>query len=509
MKSNSTKAVPKRWLGLAVLTLPVLLTSMDISILHLAIPAITEDLAPSTGQMLWILDVYGFLLAGLLILMGGLGDRVGRRRLLLIGAVVFGAASVLAAFADSPEWLIAARALMGIGGATLMPSTLSLIRTMFDDPTERSRAIAVWTAALAGGVALGPIIGGVLLQYFPWGSVFLINVPVILLLLAAAPLLIPEYRHATPSPLDPLSVALSFLAILPIVWAVKTGAEELAVTAGMLIAIAVGILAGIVFLRRQGRLTTPLVDVSLFANRRFTGSVLAGALAMFSLVGLTLYLSQHLQLVLDFSPLTAALWMLPITAGIAAAAITTSALAARVGPGPIFGVAAGLAATGMIVVSLTPADGGLAQIIVGAVLAATGISPITTLATDVVVATAPPSQSGSASALAETANELGAAFGIAVLGSLGSLVYRAEVVAELPAGLGGELEQILGSSLGAALGVLNTMPTEMAAPLMELVREAFVEGLAAATLAGGVVLGVLAVLVSLLLRGQRPTGQTE
>ncbi|APU22659.1 MFS transporter [Actinoalloteichus sp. GBA129-24] len=506
MHPHTTTADSRRWLGLAVLTLPVLLTSMDISILHMAIPAITEDLAPSSGEMLWILDVYGFLLAGLLILMGGIGDRMGRRRLLLIGAAAFGAASVLAAFATTPELLILGRALMGVGGATLMPSTLSLIRNMFDDPAERTRAIAVWTVALAGGVALGPIIGGVLLQFFAWGSVFLVNVPMILVLLAVAPLVIPEYRHGSPEPMDLLSVALSFAAILPVVWAVKSAAEALAITLPSIAAAAIGVLAAVVFLLRQRRLTSPLVDVSLFRNRRFSGAVVAGLLAMFSLAGLTMFLSQHLQLVLGFTPLTSALWLLPITAAITLGAAATSVLASRVGPGPIFGVGAALAAAGMIVISLSPAEDGLAQLVIGAFLAAGGISPITTLATDVVVASVSPERSGAASALAETANELGAAVGIAILGSLGALVYRSGVQDGLPAELPPEAVSVVESGLGAAVGVIDRLPAEVGQPLLELARRAFVDGMSASTATAAAVLGVLAVVVSGLLRGQPPTG---
>ncbi|WP_092106502.1 MFS transporter [Brevibacterium sandarakinum] len=220
-----------RWLSLAVLTLPVILTSMDITILHIAIPTITQELTPSPNQTLWILDAYGFLLAGLLIVMGNVGDRIGRRRLLLLGAALFGAASTLAAFAPAPTVLIAARALMGIGGATLMPSTLSLIRNMFTDPAERTRAIGIWTASLSGGIALGPIIGGLLLESFWWGSVFLLNAPVIVLLLVLAPRLIPEYRNPASARLDGFSVLLSFTAVLPVVWSI--GREPLEVDTSM------------------------------------------------------------------------------------------------------------------------------------------------------------------------------------------------------------------------------------------------------------------------------------
>lgn len=501
MGSPGTTAPTRRRLGLAVLCLPVLMTSMDISILNMAIPAITADLAPSAGEMLWILDVYGFLLAGLLILMGNLGDRIGRRRLLLIGAAAFGAASLLAAFAPTPGVLIAARALMGVGGATLMPSTLSLIRNMFTDPAERTRAISVWTACLAGGVGLGPIIGGALLQYFPWGSVFLINVPVVALLLAVAPALVPEYRHPRPERLDGPSVALSFGTVLPVVWAVKTAAQALAITAPSVAALAVGMVAGAAFLRRQRRLPVPLVDVALFADRRFTGAVLAGMLAMFSLVGVTLYSSQYLQLVLEFSPLVAAMCGLPVMAAVAGGAVATSALAGRVGHGLIFGAGAGVAAAGMLVFSTTPIEDGVLRVVLGSILVGAGISPVMTLATDVVVASVAPSRSGAAAAVSETANEFGAAFGIAVLGSVGAVVYRSAVLDGLPPGLPADVATAVSANLGSAIGIADRLPDGEV--LRTLAQQAFVDGLGTAATTGAAVLAVLAVLSPLLLRGGR------
>ena len=285
----SSASTTSRWLGLTALTLPVILTSMDITILHIAIPTLTRELEPSAGQTLWILDAYGFLLAGLLIVMGNIGDRIGRRRLLMIGAVVFGGASAVAAFSPTPEVLIAARALMGVGGATLMPSTLSLIRNMFTDPTERTKAIGIWTASLSAGIALGPIVGGLLLEAFWWGSVFLINVPVILALLLIAPLVVPEYRSTSTSRLDLVSVILAFGAILPVVWAAKSAAEDLSLTATTWVAFGIGLSAGTVFVVRQRRITSPLVDIALFANPRFTGAFIGAGLAMFALVGVMLY----------------------------------------------------------------------------------------------------------------------------------------------------------------------------------------------------------------------------
>lgn len=498
-----------RWLGLTALTLPVILTSMDITILHIAIPTITHELAPGPSQTLWILDVYGFLLAGLLIVMGNIGDRIGRRRLLLTGAAVFGTASILAAFSPTSEVLIGARALMGVGGATLMPSTLSLIRNMFTDPVERTRAIGIWTACLSSGIAIGPILGGLLLESFWWGSVFLINVPVIVLLLVIAPRLVPEYRGSSSARLDGLSVLLSFVAIMPAVWAIKVCAEELAVTPRAAVGLVIGVVAAGVFLVRQRRLRAPLVDVELFTNARFSGAVLGAGLAMFSLVGVMLYIAQYLQLVEGLTPFVAALAMLPVMVSVGVMAVLASALVRRFGHPVVFGTGAAVAGVGMIVFSRVPVEDGLAIAMVSSALIGAGIAPMMTLATDVVVGSAPPSRSGAASALSETAAELGAALGIAVLGTIGTVLYRARVLDGIPADVPGEAAEAVSSSLGAAMGVAEQLPSGVATHLVDVARHAFVDGLGAATAIGGLVLFAAAVVCPLLLRRGATTSDVE
>ncbi|OLT49274.1 MFS transporter [Saccharomonospora sp. CUA-673] len=501
--STDTKGARSRWAGLTVLTLPVVATSMDVTILHIAMPTIGRELTPGPGQTLWILDIYGFLLAGLLIVMGNVGDRIGRRRLLLYGSAVFGAASVLAAFATTPEVLIVARALMGVGGATLMPSTLSLIRSLFPDPAERSRAIGIWTASLSGGIAFGPVAGGLLLEVMWWGSVFLINVPVVVLLILVVPRLVPEYRDTGVARMSTLDVVLSFAAILPIVWAVKTVAEDLAVTVAPVLAAAAGLAAGAALLARQPRARMPLIDVRLFRSPPFVGAVLGAGLAMFALVGLMLYNAQYLQLVHDLSPLTAAVAMLPIMGAVGAASVTAPALAARSGYAPVFAGGAVVAATGMALFAVAASGGGLATVIASGAAIGGGIAPMMTLATDVVVASAAPERAGAAAALSETSSELGAAMGIAVLGSVGTAVYRSGVLDGLPDALPGELGDVVGSNLGAALAVSERVPDQLGGVVVELARGAFVDGLVVASWAGVGVLGAAAVACGLLLRGRR------
>ena len=322
---------PRRWWALAVLALPTTLLALDLSVLYLAVPRLSADLRPSGGELLWIIDVYGFMVAGFLITMGTLGDRIGRRRLLLVGAAAFGLASVLAAYSQTAAMLIAARALMGVAGATLAPSTLALITNLFRDPRQRAFAIGVSVSCFMGGAAIGPLVGGALLARFWWGSVFLLGVPVMLLLLVLGPILLPEYRDPDAGRIDLASVVLSLLAVLPIVYGVKS----LAVTgpgAVPFAALAAGVVAGAVFLRRQRRLDSPLLPPKLFRDRGFSGSLVILALGVATQGGVMLLVGQYLQSVLGMSPLRAGLWTLPGSPAMIAGALLAPVLARRVHP---------------------------------------------------------------------------------------------------------------------------------------------------------------------------------
>jgi DHA2 family multidrug resistance protein-like MFS transporter len=306
----SQRAGRKEWIGLAVIALPCLLYAMDLTVLYLAVPSLSRDLEPSSSQLLWITDIYGFLLAGFLLPMGTLGDRIGRRRLLLMGAAAFGVTSIGAAFSTSAEMLIAARALMGVAGATLAPSTLSLIRNMFLDPRERTFAIGVWIASFSAGGAIGPLIGGVLLERFWWGSVFLIAVPVMVLLLVLGPLLLPEFRDPAAGRLDLVSATLSLVAVLAVIYGLKRIAED---GVGWLPALSIcaGLGVGLAFLWRQLKLPDPLVDLQLFRVPAFSTSLATYTLGIFVAFGTSLFIAQYLQLVLGMSPLQAGLWTVP------------------------------------------------------------------------------------------------------------------------------------------------------------------------------------------------------
>ena len=505
--TTSPSATAREWIGLAVLVLPVILISVDVTVLYLALPFISADLAPTGSELLWIVDIYGFVLAGLLITMGNVGDRIGRRRLLLIGAATFGAASVIAAFATSPTMLIAARALMGVGGATLMPSTLSLIRNLFVNDRQRTVAIAVWTSGLSAGIAIGPLLGGWLLERFAWGSVFLINVPVMLVLLVSAPLLLPEFRDPRAARIDLPSVVLSMGAVLPVIFGLKRFAESGPVPDAV-VAVALGVILGIAFVRRQRRVARPLVDLELFRSRRFSTAVGANVVTMFALVGASLFTAQYLQLVLGMRPLEAGLWSLPAAAAVFIGATLAAIASPRLGPSIVVAGGMLVGAAGFAILSTVSPIDGLVPVIVGSTVMAAGVSMVLTLASDLVLLTAPPERAGAASGLSETASEFGGALGIAVLGSIGVAIYRAATWEGL-VGVPPNAIATARETLGAALAVAAQLPADAGAALTVAARAAFTSGLQMAAVSGAAILVASAVVVAIVLRGVRPAAQQE
>ena len=417
------RAGRREWLGLAALALPALLVAFDIGCLFLALPHLAADLGPTPTQQLWIMDVYGFTLAGFLLTMGTLGDRIGRRRLLLIGAAAFGAVSVLAAYARTAEQLILARALLGVAAATLGPSTVSLISTMFRDARERGLAIALWAMCMFGGAALGPVIGGVILEHYWWGAVFLLCVPVMVLLLAVGPVLLPEYRDPGAGRLDLASVALSLGAILPVVYGVKELAARGGEGAtGSLTAVAAGLAIGVAFVRRQRALASPLLDLRLFGRPALTASLVTMLLASAGLAGTNLLTSQYLQTVLGLSPAVAGLALAPTGLGIAAGVLTAPALARRVRP--VVAITGGLTVSALACLVLATGTAGGAWVVVPAIaVVAYGVGPVFVLGTGLVVTSAPEEQAGSAASVAEASNQLGSALGMALLGTVGTTVF--------------------------------------------------------------------------------------
>ncbi|MEU6277644.1 MFS transporter [Streptomyces populi] len=493
--ATETRKRPGRWLALCVLVLAVLLVAVDATVLGLATPYISEDLEPSGTQLLWIGDVYSFVIAGLLVSMGGLGDRIGRKRLLLTGATAFGLISVLNAYATTPESMILARALLGVAGATLMPATLALIRNIFHDPRERSLAIGIWGATASAGTAVGPVVGGFLLEHFWWGSVFLINLPVMVVLVLVGSRLLPESKSPDPGPWDLIGVALSLVGLIGAVYAVKEcaahGPGGTALAAGLL-----GAVALFCFVRRQLKLAKPLLDVRLFRNRGFSGAVLADLFTVLGMSGLVFFLSQYLQLVQGRGPLEAGLAEVPAAVGAVAAGLVAGRFARRFSVRTV--VSGGLAAVGLALGVLTVLDRSTGYPLLGAALLVVGVGAgfSFTVTADVILSAVPKEQAGAASAVSETAYELGAALGIALLGSVVTGVYAGFTG---PAGT----PAVAHDSLGGAVEAAGHLPEHTAEALLAAARESFVDGLALASGVGAAVLLATAAAAWFLLRDQR------
>ncbi|QFG27319.1 MFS transporter [Actinomadura sp. WMMB 499] len=491
--TRSGRAGRRAWGGLALLALPTMLLGLDVTALYLVVPNLAEDLEPSATETLWIMDAYGFFIAGFLITMGTLGDRIGRRRLLMVGTAAFGAVSVLAAFAPSAGWLIVARALLGVAGATLMPSTLSLIGDLFADARQRALAIGVWATMFALGMAAGPVVGGVLVGELWWGAVFLVAVPVAVAVLAAAPALLPESRTRA-GRLDPPSVALSLAGMLPIVYAIKhaaDGIDAVAVAAALL-----GAAATAVFVRRQLRLPEPLLDVRLFASRTFSAAL---AVLLVGLVGFggTMYLvTQYLQLVDGLSAATAGLWMGPPALAMLAGAIGAPLLARRLPPGVLMSASLGLSLAGYVLLG-TAGTGARTSVVAGFAFVYFGLGVIAALGTDIVVGAAPAGKAGSAAALSETVQELGIAAGVALLGSLTTTIYRTTL--GTPPGMEPSAAESYGDGLSGAVAVADRLPDGA----LDQARAAFTGGLNVSAAVAGTAVAAAALVCLLHLRGPR------
>ena len=483
----------RAWAALAVLTLAVTLLAIDSTVLALAIPSLSADLSPTASQLLWIGDIYSFTLAGLLVTMGNVADRIGRRRLLLIGTLGFGTASIMAAFAPSAGALIAARALLGVGGATIMPSTLSLIRNIFPDARHRTTAIAIWSAGSSGGAALGPLVGGVLLEHFWWGSVFLINVPVMAAVIIAGLWLLPESRNDQSGPIDLVSAMQSVLAIVPIVYAVKSFAHD-GLTVIATVTFLAGLIAGRLFVRRQRTLATPLIDVELFKRPAFTWAIAAAVLAIFALAGLLYFFSQYLQLVRGYSTLQAGLTELPTSLASIVVVAVVAAVVRRLGNGRALGGGLILAAVGLLVIAVGESYGGIVVICIGLLIIGAGIGLASTVSTDAVLGSVPADRAGAASAISETGFELGVALGIAVLGTIQDVGYRL-LLGSAPSGLPGRVADAAEQSLATLAGAID-LSNPGQAELMDQAREAFTLAMQTTAVIAAIILLAAAIMAA-------------
>jgi MFS transporter, DHA2 family, multidrug resistance protein len=494
-------ATRREWVGLGVLALACLLYAMDLTVLHLAVPSLSEDLQPSSAELLWITDIYGFMVAGFLVTMGTLGDRIGRRRLLLGGAAAFGVVSVAAALSTSPQQLIASRALLGVAGATLAPSTLSLIFAMFQDPRQRTTAIGVWITSFSAGGAIGPVLGGVLLEHFWWGSVFLLALPVMALLLLLGPRVLPEYRDPGAGRLDLASAAMSLVAVLSVVFGLKQTAQG-GLGPQAVAAVVVGLAVGVGFVRRQRRLADPMIDLRLFGSRAFDAALATNLFGIFIVVGYFLFVAQYLQLVLGLSPLQAGLWSLPSALGFIVGSNLAPRLLRHLRPAWVIGAGLGMGAVGLGVLTQVGGSHQGDLVILGgaSLLVSLGLAPVFTATTDLVVSSAPPQRAGAASGISETGAELGGALGIAILGSVGVAVYRGQLADTLPAGIPAQAAAVARDTLGGAVGVAARLPASAGVALVDAAREAFARGMQLSVALSATVAVVVAVMATILLR---------
>ncbi|GLW09415.1 MFS transporter [Microtetraspora sp. NBRC 13810] len=499
------RAGPREWIGLAVLALPTILIALDLTVLYMAIPHLGADLNSTNTEVLWITDIYGFVIAGFLITMGTLGDRIGRRKLLLVGAVAFAAASVLAAYSTSSEMLIAARALLGLAGATLMPSTLALISNMFRDAKQRAMAIGIWLTSFSIGGVVGPAIGGALLEWFWWGSVFLMGVPVMVLLLITGPLLLPEYRDSSAGRLDLASVALSLGMILPVIYGIKEIAKD-GVQLIPILAIVVGLAIGVLFVRRQRTLASPLFDLRLFKNRSFTGGLVAMWLGQLTLYAFGFYFAQFLQLIEGLSPLQAGVWFLPMGLATIVGAMLAPMLAAKFPPAMVIVAGLPIAAAGYAVLALLNVDSGLAFLISASILISIGINPLLSLSAGMIVSSAPPDKAGSASAVMETSGEFGAGLGIAIFGTIGTAIYSNQIAESMPDGVPAAVAETARDSFAGAFAAAGELSAAVGDQLIAVGRVAFLNGMNVVHGIAVVVMVIIGCLVMVTLRHVPPIG---
>ncbi|MDL4816948.1 MFS transporter [Actinomadura opuntiae] len=493
-EQDAALAGTREWVGLAVLALPTLLIAMDLTALFLALPRLSADLGASGTEQLWISDVYGFMVAGFVITAGTLGDRIGRRRLLFAGAAAFALLSCVAAFAADPLTLILARALLGVAGATLTPSTLALLTNMFRDERQRGKAISIWATCQFAGGALGPVLAGFLLQRLWWGSVFLAAVPVMGLVLAVGPFVLPEFRDRSARRVDPLSVGLSLAAVLPMVYGLKqltiAGGQD---RAAAIAAVVAGAGLGAAFVRRQLRLDDPLLDLRLLRDRGFSAVLVALVFAGVAMAGTGLMVTQYLQSVLGHSPLVSAVLFAPMGLGVAAGTMAAPALARRVRPATA--IASGLAVSALGCLALVQA-GGAPAAVAGVTVLALGTGPLFALGTSLVVGSVPPERAGSAASMSETGNYLGGSLGLAVIGAAGAAFYHAGM---------GHVGGAASRSLAGAVADSAHLPPARAEDLLRTAHAAFTAGLHLTGVIATVIFAGLSVLVALSARPRRPS----
>jgi len=479
--------------------LALLLVSMDMSVVYFAVPNITEQLSPTATEQLWMFDAYSFVLASLYITMGSIGDRIGRRKLLMMGALIFGIGSILAAYSQSSEMLIFARIFQAVGGATLEPTAMALLRVMFRDPKERTKAVAIFVGTLGMGVTAGPVLSGLLLAHFWWGSIFLINVPFMVMLLISAPMLLPESRVARRGKFDVLGSLLTIVGLFPLIYGIKeiaaNGADSL-----RLACVGFGLASLVAFAIRQRASDHPMLDMALLKRRAVSGAVITKLIGSFALIGFTVFTAQYLQSVQDRTPLNAALWSLVPSVGVAVIQPTTVAFLEKgVRRSSVTAGCFAMALGGFAIMTQLDAGSPLWVMLVAMSLQAGGLVSVLGQCTDMLVANVSEEEAGSGTAVLETGSLLGGSLGMALLGSVGAYVYGNDVKDKLPSGLPKDAYSAAPDTLGGAIVAAQKLPGESGRSVLHVARDAFTHGLNLAAVVAGavVVLGMLFVTAAL------------
>ena len=492
----NTLNATRRWIALGILCLSLLLAVVDNTIVNVALPTLNRELGAGTTDLQWIVDAYTLVFSALLLTMGHFGDRFGRKRMLQLGLVLFAATSGLAAFATTSGQLIGARALMGIGAALIFPATLAILVNIFTDPKERAAAIGIWTAMVGVAVAIGPIAGGLLLEHFWWGSIFLVNIPVVIIAIALGAFLLPDSRDPKVGPMDHRGLVLSAAAVGLIIWAIIEGPRWGWTSVPILGGLIGGVGLLIVFVLVERRLAHPMLDVRLFKNARFTAASCSITTAFFALFGFIFLITQFLQLVQGFTPLQAGVRTLPFAIATGIMSPLAIVLMHRFGSKAVVTLGLLVMAAGFLIAATVKVDTPyVGAVLISMVTIAAGLGLATSPATDSVMGALPPEQAGAGAAVNDTTREFGGTLGVAVVGSVFLSVYGAKVIDGYRSlGLPEQYESIVRESMGGGLAVAGQLPADVAAQLAGVVKGAFIDGLSRGSLVSALVVSVGAVV---------------
>lgn len=470
---------PRRWIALAVLCLSLLLSVVDNTIVNVALPTLNQDLGAGTTELQWIVDAYTLVFSALLLTMGHVGDRFGRRRALQLGLLIFAGTSAFAALSTTSGQLIGARALMGIGAALIFPATLAIIVHVFTDPKERAAAIGIWTAMVGVAVAIGPITGGLLLEHFWWGSIFMVNIPVALIAIALGAVFLPESRDPGVGPMDYRGLVLSAAGVGLIIWGIIEAPGWGWTSPAILGTLVIGLALLLTFAWVERRLPHPMLDVRLFTNARFTAASLSITTAFFALFGFIFLITQFLQLVQGYSPLEAGIRTLPFAIATGIMSPVAIVLMHRFGSKAIVTLGLLVMALGFLIASMTKVDTPYLGIVLASmVLIAAGLGLATSPATESIMGALPPEQAGAGAAVNDTTREFGGTLGVAVVGSVFLSVYGSRIGdAYRGLGLPPQFESIVRESMGGGLAVASQIPGDPGSQLAEMVKQAFIDGL--------------------------------